>query len=76
MLDDEQEEARPSTSTRPRFEDDDDDESELEDVDEEEVEEIVRQYCRLKGNLELIRTSGNRRRGLGNIGCLAPSQRH
>ncbi|KAJ7873387.1 Bystin-domain-containing protein [Mycena olivaceomarginata] len=40
MLDDEQEEARPSTSTRPRFEDDDDDESELEDVDEEEVEEI------------------------------------
>ncbi|KAF8211551.1 Bystin-domain-containing protein [Mycena galopus ATCC 62051] len=41
MLDDDEEDARPSTSTRPRFQDGDDEEdSELEDVDEEEIEEI------------------------------------
>jgi hypothetical protein len=38
MLDDDEEDTRPSILTRPR--DDDDNDSELEDVEDEEIEEI------------------------------------
>jgi essential nuclear protein 1 len=42
MLDDEEEDTRPSILTRPR--DDDDNDSELEDVEDEEIEEIFVSY--------------------------------
>ncbi|KAJ7122846.1 Bystin-domain-containing protein [Mycena epipterygia] len=40
MADEEEDDAQPSPSTRPRLDDDDDDDSELGDVEDEDVEEI------------------------------------